>query len=555
MDWLIQSLRQHEEIALFLVLALGYALGNLRLRSFKLGPVLGVLIAGIVVGQLDIPVSEVLKNTFFMLFLFAVGFESGPQFFQSLRATGVRQIVLTVCVCVTAFVLSLVIARLAQLDAGSAAGLMAGAMTGSAAFGAAGEAIRGLNAPEATREVLASNAAVSFAVCYLFGTVLVIWTLTRLGPWILGINLPQVCKELEQEMGLPEESADASLGAFSLRAYEVPDPLAGMTVSEIESTFAGFRVFIQQLDRGGQVIKPARDEKLFAGDRVAMIGRREAFVNGNLLTQHEVADVDLLGIGITSAKIVVSRKGAGSTLGELGKTDIARGIFLEKITRAGKVLPYTLKTPIEAGDVLCVRGETSQINRFVEATGHKELSVTETNMTTFSTVVFLGALIGLPGLVIAGVELSLTVFVGVLLGGLTLGWLSSLHPKFGGVPDAALWVLNSLGLAGFLGLVGMEAGPGFVAGLKQSGVLLMISAVVVVLVPHVAGILVGRYLLRLHPGIVLGACAGAGTSAPALGAIVESAQSRVPALSYGVGYAIGNVLLAFGASMLVKLIG
>lgn len=555
MDWLIHSLRQHQEIALFLVLALGYGLGNLRIRSFKLGPVLGVLIAGIVVGQLDIPVSEVLKNTFFMLFLFAVGFESGPQFFQSLRATGVRQFVLTVCVCVTAFVLSLVIARLAQFDAGSAAGLMSGAMTGSAAFGAAGEAIRGLNVPAATGEVLASNAAVSFAVCYLFGTVLVIWILTRLGPWILRVNLPQVCKELEQEMGLPEESADASLSAFSLRAYEVPDPLAGMTVSEMESTFAGFRVFIQQVDRGGQLIKPARDEKLLAGDRVAMIGRREAFVNGNLLTKHEVADADLLGLGITSAEIVVSRKGAGVTLGELGKTDIARGIFLEKITRAGKELPYTLKTPIEAGDVLCVRGETNQISRFIEATGHNELSATETNMTTFSTVVFLGALIGLPGLVIAGVELSLTAFVGVLLGGLILGWLSSLHPKFGRVPDAALWVFNSLGLAGFLGLVGMEAGPDFVAGLKQSGVLLVISAFVVVLVPHVAGILVGRYLLRLHPGIVLGACAGAGTSAPALGAIIERAQSRVPALSYGVGYAIGNVLLAFGASMLVKLIG
>ena len=555
MHWFIQSLRQHEEIALFLVLALGYGLGNLRIRSFKIGPVLGVLITGIVIGQLDIPVSEVLKNTFFMLFLFAIGFEAGPQFFQSLRATGGRQIVLTISVCATAFGLSLAIARLAHFDAGSAAGLMAGAMTGSAAFGATAEAIRGLNAPDATREMLASKAAVSFAVCYLVGTVLVIWVLTRLGPWILRINLPQVCKELEQEMGLPEESAGGSLGAFAFRAYEVPETLAGLTVHEMESSFAGFRVFIEQLRRDGHVMKPAQDEKLLARDRVAMIGRREAFINGNPITKHEIADVELLGIGITSAEIVVSRKGARSTLGELGKTDVARGIFLENITRAGKELPYTLKTPIEAGDVLRVRGATTQINRFVEATGHKQLSTDETNMTSLSTVVFLGALIGLPALIIAGVELSLTVFVGVLLGGLTLGWLSSLHPKFGGVPDAALWVFNSMGLAGFLGLVGMEAGPGFITGLRQSGVLLVVSAVVVVLVPHIVGMLLGRYLLRLHPGIVLGACAGAGTSAPALGAIVERAQSRVPALSYGVGYAIGNVLLAFGASMLVKLIG
>jgi putative transport protein len=113
-----------------------------------------VLIAGIRIGQLDIPVSESLKNAFFMLFLFAIGYKTGPQFFHSLRATGILQIALTVVVCATALVLSVVVARAMGFDAGTAGGLLAGAMTESAAFGAAGGTIDRLNVPEAARQAM-----------------------------------------------------------------------------------------------------------------------------------------------------------------------------------------------------------------------------------------------------------------------------------------------------------------------------------------------------------------------------------------------------------------
>jgi putative transport protein len=147
------------------------------------------------------------------------------------------------------------------------------------------------------------------------------------------------------------------------------------------------------------------------------------------------------------------------------------------------------------------------------------------------------------------------MFVGVLVGGLLLGWLTSLDPRFGAVPEPTLWLLDSLGLAGFLALVGMQAGPGFVRGLQQSGPMLIAAAAVVAVMPHVVGILLGRYVLHMHPGIVLGACAGAGTSAPALGAVLQAARSRVPALSYGVGYALGSVVLTIAGSLIVSLIG
>src|SRR6185369_14765392 len=259
--------------------------------------------------------------------------------------------------------------------------------------------------------------------------------------------------------------------------------------------------------------------------------------------------------GVVSRDVIITSDKAGRTLGEVAENDASRGVFLEKFVGMGKELPYTFQTPIQPGDVLSVKGEPSNIERVVSELGYAVPPTDATNMTTVSTAIFLGGMIGLPRLVFRGIEVSLTLFVGVLIGGLLLGWLSARHPRLGRIPEPALWLFDSLGLTGFLALVGLQAGPGFVRGWQQAGIPLLGSAVLIVIITNVIGILVGRYVLRMHPGLVLGACAGAGTSAPALGALLESAQSRIPALSYGVGYALGNVVLAIGGALIVTWMG
>jgi putative transport protein len=146
------------------------------------------------------------------------------------------------------------------------------------------------------------------------------------------------------------------------------------------------------------------------------------------------------------------------------------------------------------------------------------------------------------------------MFVGVLLAGLVFGWLRSMYPLFGRMPEPALWVFDSFGLTGFLALVGIEAGPDFVSGVAESGGSLIVAGAIVTTVPHVVTLVVGKYLLKLHPGILIGVCCGAGTSAPALAAVQEKAQSRIPALGYGVGCALGNVVLALWGGIIVFLI-
>ena len=85
MDWIIKTLQHTPELAIFLTLALGFAVGKIKIKGFSLGSVTGVLLMGVVIGQLGIPISPTVKATFFLIFLFAVGYSVGPQFVHSLK--------------------------------------------------------------------------------------------------------------------------------------------------------------------------------------------------------------------------------------------------------------------------------------------------------------------------------------------------------------------------------------------------------------------------------------------------------------------------------------
>ena len=127
--------------------------------------------------------------------------------------------------------------------------------------------------------------------------------------------------------------------------------------------------------------------------------------------------------------------------------------------------------------------------------------------------------------------------------GLVFGWLRSVRPTFGRIPEPALWVFDTIGLAVFIGVVGLSAGPSFVAGLAQTGPSLLVVGFLVAVTPHVTALLFGRYVLKMNPVILFGACSGAGTVTAALRAIQDEAESKLPVLGYTVPYAIGNILL------------
>src|ERR1700752_923732 len=129
------SLRDHPELALFLALATGYLLGRVRIGSFKLGPVVGCLLAGVAVGQFRIAVPSILGSTFFLLFLFSIGYKTGPQFFRGFGRAALPQVALTLLFDVAGLLTVYAVATLLGFDAGTATGLLAGGLHSSEALG------------------------------------------------------------------------------------------------------------------------------------------------------------------------------------------------------------------------------------------------------------------------------------------------------------------------------------------------------------------------------------------------------------------------------------
>ncbi|HVM96825.1 MAG TPA: hypothetical protein VMT89_10565, partial [Candidatus Acidoferrales bacterium] len=167
MQWLIGSFQQYPELAIFLALAIGYRIGSIKFGGFSLGSVTGVLLAGVLVGQIHIIISPHVKSVFFIMFLFAVGYGVGPQFFRGLKSDGVPQAIFAVLQCLISLIAVFVVAKFLGYDAGSAAGLLSGSQTISAVLGVATDTINNLDLPAEHKTTLINQMPVAYAVTYL----------------------------------------------------------------------------------------------------------------------------------------------------------------------------------------------------------------------------------------------------------------------------------------------------------------------------------------------------------------------------------------------------
>lgn len=558
MDYFVAALRNNPELAVFLTLAIGFLIGRLKFGSFSLGIVVGTLLAGVLIGQLDIKVPSIVKTIFFDLFLFTTGYKVGPQFFRGLKRDALPQVALTVVLCVTCLLTAYGFAKLLGYDVGTAAGLLAGAFSESTVIGTAGEAIQRLALPDADKTALMNNIPVAYAVTYLVGTASLVWFIPTIGPKLMGVSLRDEGARMQAEIAGAAELGPGVFSAtrfFDIRAYRVANPAyAGKTVAQLEALPQDVRAYILRIRRGGEIIETRPDTVVRPDDVVAIIGRQEVHAERGARVGAEVDDKALLDIPIESLDVVVTQRSlVGKSLAELAQSEYARGVFLRTITRSGQALPVDSRTRIDRGDVLRLIGPQPEVERAAKELGYADRPTTTTDMVFVGTGIVLGGLVGLLSVTVLGIPLTLTASGGALIMGLVFGWLRSVYPFFGRIPEPAIWIFDTVGLCLFIGVVGLSAGPSFVAGLQKTGLSLVVVGLVSALLPHTVGILFGRYVLRMQPLIVLGACAGAGTITAALRAVQDEARSSVPALGYTVPYAIGNILLTAWGPVLVAM--
>ena len=580
-SWFAATLRQYPEIGIFLTLALGYYFGKFTFKGIGLGSVTATLLAGVAIGQLGITISQPLKATVFLMFLFAVGYAVGPQFVRGVAKDGVPQAIFAVVQCVLCLAATVVIVKIAGYNLGYAAGLYSGSQTISAAMGLSTDAITRLGLAGDETKSLLDSMPVAYAVTYMFGTMGSAIVIALVGPKLLRIDLPAACKDYEEKSGASKELGGAGTAwhRWELRAFRVQPGarVIGLRAIEAEALVPQARVFVQRLRRNGVIEEATADTVLREGDVVAVVGAREALVNiigerakavaaaGNreVLANVsagvaiEVDDPELLSVPVEGVDVYVTNKEVdGKTLTELAAMPGARGVFLRKITRGAVAtsIPILPDTKIFRGDILTLVGRTQDTNSTIKMLGVPDRPTDVADVAFIGAGITVGALVGALVWKVAGVPLTLSTAGGALISGLICGWVRSVHPKFGRIPTSTVWFMNSVGLNIFIAVVGISAGPGFVNGLRTQGIGLFLWGAVATSVPLILGMFVGKYIFRFHDALTLGIVSGARTTTASLGLVCDLGKSQVPALGYTVTYAVGNTFLTIWGMVLILIL-
>ena len=558
---LVHSILNHvPEVAIFLSLALGYAIGAIKFGSFQLGGVGGSLLVAVVVSQIGISVDAGVKSIMFALFIYAVGYESGPQFFSSLSRKTLREIAMAVFLAASGLVTVLICAKLFGFDKGLAAGVAGGGLTQSAIIGTAGDAISRLGLPVDEVKRLQSEVAIGYAVTYIFGSLGAIIVCASLVPRLMGRTLKEDAKKAELAMAggravLSDDQVD-SLPALVGRVYRVTTG-AGKRVIDVEKQLTD-GVTIERLRRKGKIIIATDDLVLEAGDDVMLIGRREAATDAWRLLGDEQRPSQDLDIALRMQEVVFARKGGnGKTLGELKagvERDVKHGVYIAKIMRMGQPVPVLDDTVVYHGDVVTLYGADSDVQRAAKEAGYPVAYSVKTDYVYMGIGIVVGLLIGYIVVKVGGIPLTLGSGGGALLAGLVFGWLRGKHPTFGAMPLAASSLLKELGLATFVTCVGLSAGAQAWQTLQQSGVSIFIAGVIVTIVPLLLTYLFGRYVLRYdNVAILAGALSGSRSANPAFGEILDKSESNIPTVPFAITYAIANVLLTLLGPLVVSL--
>jgi len=545
-------------LLLFTVIGFGYLLGNVSVAGIQGGPVVGVLLVGLLFGHLGFVAPEGASGFGFALFIFSVGIQAGPTFFSAFLADGPKYVALALVVAITALLLALALSALIGLDLGFGAGMLAGALTSTPTLAGAQDAVTsGLaTLPEGVSEqTVLQNISVGYAITYLFGTLGMILAV-RYFPRLIGMDLPDEAARLAKERGLSRKRSSGSSEASSfpiIRAYRVTGDSVGMTMDQLNAESKAIGAKLLKMRRGKKLIEIAPDMVLEEGDTFSGIATIKVHQDLKAKGLEEVLDPELLSLQVRSEEIILTdSKAAGKTLDELDLPD-QYGCYATALMRASIELPLDTPLPLQKGDRLELIGESSNLKRLASDLGYIEKDLEKTDLATFAFGMIAGTMLGLVTLALGNISIGLGTAGGLLIIGIVIGWLGSIMPTFGRVPAPARYILMELGLMLFMASVGLNAGGGIVEALASSGPLIILSGAVITLLPALIGYLFGRRVLRLNPALLLGSITGAMTSTPALNVVTEEAKSTVPALGYAGTYTFANVLLTFAGALMMTL--
>lgn len=550
-------LASQPELCIFLSIGLGYFIGQRKIGPVQLGGVCGTLLVALLLGQSGVSISGDVKNVFFALFIFALGYAGGPQFFSSLNARGLRMGLLSLIEVTAVLTLAIAAMHIFSFDAGTVAGLMAGSATESAVIGTASEAISRLPIAPAAILDLQARVATAYSLTYIFGLITIVVFTSQIAPLILRVNLRSEADALWQKMG-GNQSDDEEDGPQDItgRIYSV-NAAAGQTLDQLNKKLEP-EARVEKISRNGRQLQIKPERILKHGDRLLVVGHRGKLIQTGGLIGEERPGRSSLNLIVETEEYLVTRKGAASlNLHEfrqkIKEHDLGKHVHLSSLVRSGKDLPMLPGLRLEDGDSLFVYGPPQAAAKVGALAGRAVRRGGYSNLPYLGLGIIIGILIGRITVPLAGINLTLGTGGGALLTGLIFGWFQNKHTSIPGVPLSSLEIMKDLGLSTFVACIGLSSGRQAVALVGEYGLVLPLVGVVMVLTPALISLTFGRLVLKLDAPVLLGAIAGQQCSTPALSAVQAAAGNTTPLVGYTITYAISNVLLPLLGPVIVGL--
>ena len=563
MDILKWLASQSSLVFLFVAVALGYFAGKLKIGNFVLGGIAGTLIVGVILGQVGVTIDSAVKDIFFALFIYAVGYQGGPQFFRALSLKSLNQLLSAAVMCLLGLGTVLAFAWGFGLDRGTAAGLAAGGLTQSAIIGTAGETIQKLSISADLKQVMETNIAVGYAVCYIFGSIgpiiMVTWFFPTVMRWDIRKEAIKLAEKMSGGAGELEPGQFNAARRIDTRFFKISDGSQWIGRSAQDLDTAMDNAAVEAVLRAGEETNLKYVTALQVGDVVAVTGLVAALEAADPEWGTETLAPDGYRLVLENREIVVTNpEFAGNKLQGIHdhtKANALRDVFVTGVNRMGRTLPLLPDLEIQKGDELQLTGSPRDLNAVQKSLGYPVSAAAVTDFIFFGIGMTLGLLLGLVQFKIGGVPVSVGSGGGCLLAGLLFGWLRSTHPRYAALPTGAVNFLRDFGLAVFVGVVGISAGPQVLTTLQEQGMSLFLFGIGVTMIPQFLGFFFSYYVLRIQNPIEALACVAGGRSAnPAFAALLGKAGNATPVVTFTVTYAVANVLLTLWGPLIIGLV-
>jgi putative transport protein len=512
MDALSQLL-QNGYFALFLILTVGYLVGKISVKGISLD-VSAVIFVALVFGHFGVTLPKIIQDIGLVLFIFTIGIQAGPGFFEALKNHGIKLASLSAILVFTAGIIGIGAHYIWDLDMGVVAGLLAGALTSTPGLASA-------------TDQFGDIPSIGYGIAYPFGVIGVILFL-RILPKLMRTNIPEAEAEYDRSITVDHPLVLA-------QNVVITNPNVDQRSLQSLRVRSMTEAVVSRVMHGDEAITPSAGTVLQLGDLARVVGTEEAIQRATLLLGTPTDREMPLSKNYDVERVLVTNKDVvNKTVAELN-LQANYDATITRIRRSGIDIAPSPRIRIRLGDKLVVACNKENMKQVHKLFGNDDKVLSDTDILPIAFGIVLGVLLG------AFTPLGLTG--GVLTVALILSKIGKTGPILWTMSSSANVLLREIGLIFFLAVVGTNAGATLIDTYNLYGYKLFLIGGLLTLIPMIVALLVAKLLFKTNALTLLGALAGGMTSTPGLAAITPMTKKNAPQIAYATTYPIAMVLV------------